>query len=71
MEDMNNYEEFAISEIANSNTSSYNELNNNKINSKKFEEKREISPINKQKFSLNNKIRRVNLCKKIVRKFKK
>ena len=65
----NNYE----SDISNSNTSSYNELNNNKIKIKKFEEKREISPINKtkQKFNLNNKIRRVNLCKKIVRKFKK
>ena len=61
---MNNYEEFNITDMANSNTSSYNELNSNKINSKKFEEKREISPINKQKFSLNNKIRRVNLCKK-------
>ena len=71
IEDMNNYEEFNITDMANSNTSSYNELNSNKINSKKFEEKREISPINKQKFSLNNKIRRVNLCKKIVRKFKK
>ena len=65
----NNYE----SDISNLNTSSYNELNNNKIKIKKFEEKREISPINKtkQKFNLNNKIRRVNLCKKIVRKFKK
>ena len=75
----NNYEEYNInsfsniSDISNSNTSSYNELNSNKIKIKKFEEKREISPINKskQKFNLNNKIRRVNLCKKIVRKFKK
>ncbi len=75
----NNYEEYNISnssnisDISNSYTSSCNELNNNKKKIKKFEEKREISPINKtkQKFNLNNKIRRVNLCKKIVRKFKK
>ena len=71
IDNMNNYEEFYNSEISNSNTSSYNDFNNNKIKTKKFEEKREISPINKQKFNLNNKIRRVNLCKKIVRKFKK
>ena len=71
-DNINNSEEFNISDISNSNTSSYNELNN-KINIKKFEEKREIQSINnsKQKFNLNNKIRRVNLCKKIVRKFKK
>ena len=71
IDNLNNYEEFCNSDISNSNTSSYNELNSYKIKSKKFEEKREISPINKQKFNLNNKIRRVNLCKKIVRKFKK
>ena len=72
-DNINNSEEFNISDISNSNTSSYNELNNKKINIKKFEEKREIQSINnsKQKFNLNNKIRRVNLCKKIVRKFKK
>ena len=71
-DNINNSEEFNISDISNSNTSSYNELNN-KINIKKIEEKREIQSINnsKQKFNLNNKIRRVNLCKKIVRKFKK
>ena len=72
-DNINNSEEFNISDISNSNTSSYNELNNKKINIKKIEEKREIQSINnnKQKFNLNNKIRRVNLCKKIVRKFKK
>ena len=71
IDNLNNYEDFYNMDISNSNTSSYNELNNNKLKGKKFEEKREISPINNQKFSLNNKIRRVNLCKKIVRKFKK
>ena len=71
IDNLNNYEEFYNSEISNSNTGSYNDFNNNKIKAKKFEEKREISPINKQKFNLNNKIRRVNLCKKIVRKFRK
>ena len=71
---MNNSEECNMNDISNSNTSSCIELNLKKINSKKFEEKRENSPImnnDKQKFNLNNKIRRVNLCKKIVRKFKK
>ena len=72
-DNINNTEEFNISEISNSYASSLNELNNNKIKIKKFDEKREISPINnnKQKFNLNNKIRRVNLYKKIVRKFRK
>ena len=72
-DNINNTEEFNISEISNSYASSFNELNNNKIKIKKFDEKREISPINnnKQKFNLNNKIRRVNLYKKIVRKFRK
>ena len=72
-DNINNTEEFNISEISNSYVSSFNELNNNKIKIKKFDEKREISPINnnKQKFNLNNKIRRVNLYKKIVRKFRK
>ena len=73
MDNINNSEEYNISDVSNSNTSSYYEINNHKIKIKKFEEKREISNINnnKQKFNLNNKIRRVNLCKKIVRKFKK
>ena len=72
-DNINNTEEFNISEISNFYVSSFNELNNNKIKIKKFDEKREISPINnnKQKFNLNNKIRRVNLYKKIVRKFRK
>ena len=72
-DNINNTEEFNISEISNSYASSFNELNNIKIKIKKFDEKREISPINnnKQKFNLNNKIRRVNLYKKIVRKFRK
>ena len=72
-DNINNTEEFNISEISNSYAGSFNELNNNKIKIKKFDEKREISPINnnKQKFNLNNKIRRVNLYKKIVRKFRK
>ena len=72
-DNINNTEQFNISEISNSYASSFNELNNNKIKIKKFDEKREISPINnnKQKFNLNNKIRRVNLYKKIVRKFRK
>ena len=72
-DNINNTEEFNISEISNSYANSLNELNNNKIKIKKFDEKREISPINnnKQKFNLNNKIRRVNLYKKIVRKFRK
>ena len=72
MDNINNSEEYNISDVSNSNTSSYYEINNHKIKIKKFEEKREISNINnnKQKFNLNNKIRRVNLCKKIVRKFK-
>ena len=72
-DNINNTEEFNISEISNSYASSFNELNNNKIKIKKFDEKREISPINnnKKKFNLNNKIRRVNLYKKIVRKFRK
>ena len=58
------------SEISNS----FPELNNyrNKIDSKKFIEKNEFSSLNnKEKSSFNSKIRRVNLCKKIVRKFKK
>ena len=73
IDNINNPEEYNIYAISNSNTSSYNEINNNKIKIKKFQEKREISNINnnQQKFNLNNKIRRVNLCKKIVRKFKK
>ena len=74
MDNFNNSEEYNnISDTSNYNTSIYNELNRNKINIKKFEEKREIQSINNntQKFSLNNKIRRVNLCKKIVRRFKK
>ena len=73
IDNINNSEEYNICAISNSNTSSYNEINNNKIKIKKLQEKREISNINnnQQKFYLNNKIRRVNLCKKIVRKFKK
>ena len=49
------------------------EINNNhKIDSKKFVEKNEFSSFeNKEKSNFHNKIRRVNLCKKIVRKFKK
>ena len=48
------------------------EINRNKIDSKKFVEKNEFSSFdNKEKCNFSNKIRRVNLCKKIVRKFKK
>ena len=47
------------------------EINRNKIESKKFLEKNDSSFDNKEKYNFNNKIRRVNLCKKIVRKFRK
>ena len=45
--------------------------NRNKIDSKKFLEKNELYFDCKEKCTFNNKIRRVNLCKKIVRKFRK
>lgn len=72
----NNTEEFN-NEVSNSNT--YSEINNNrneiyrnKIESKQFVEKKDFSLFdNKEKYNFSNKIRRVNLCKKIVRKFKK
>ena len=67
-EDSNNHN---CSDISNSNICT-EVNNNNKIDSKKFLEKNEISSLeNKEKSKFNNKIRRVNLCKKIVRKFKK
>ena len=47
------------------------EINRNKIESKKFQEKNDSSFDYKEKYNFNNKIRRVNLCKKIVRKFRK
>ena len=73
IDNINNSEEYNISYMTNSNASSYNEINSNKIKIKKVEEKRETSNLNsnQQKFNLSSKIRRVNLCKKIVRKFKK
>ena len=71
----NNY-----SDISNNNTnpeinSSINnniEINQNKLDSKKFLEKNDFTSFdNKEKCNFSSKIRRVNLCKKIVRKFKK
>ena len=65
------------SDISNNNTYSEinnnrNEINRNKIDSKKFVEKNDFSSLdNKEKSNFSNKIRKVNLCKKIVRKFKK
>jgi hypothetical protein len=66
-EELNNHN---CRDISNSNICS--EINNHKIDSKKFLEKNEFSSFeNKEKSNFHNKIRRVNLCKKIVRKFKK
>lgn len=67
-EELNNHN---CRDISNSNICS--EINNNhKIDSKKFLEKNDFSSFeNKEKSNFHNKIRRVNLCKKIVRKFKK
>ena len=59
-----------ISNIYNENRQ--RETNRNQIDSKKFLEKNEFTSFyNKETCNFNNKIRRVNLCKKIVRKFKK
>ena len=56
----------------NNNSNNRIEINQNKLDSKKFLEKNEFSSFdNKEKCNFNSKIRRVNLCKKIVRKFKK
>ena len=79
---INNSEEFNnnnnCSDISNSNigpeinNGNQIEINHNKIDSKNFLEKKEFFAFdNKEKCNFNNKIRRVNLCKKIVRKFKK
>ena len=67
-EELNNHN---CRDISNSNNCS--EINNNhKIDSKIFLEKNDFSSFeNKEKSNFHNKIRRVNLCKKIVRKFKK
>ena len=67
---INNTEEGNISDIS---YNSSHDICGNKKNIKKHEEKTESSLMNngKQTFLINNKIRRVNLCKKIVRKFKK
>ena len=79
----NNNDEFNnnnYSDISNNNTNpeinnsiiNNIDINQNKLDSKKFLEKNDFSSFdNKEKCNFNSKIRRVNLCKKIVRKFKK
>ena len=63
-----NYTDLSYSEINNNR----NDIYRNKLDSKKYVEKNDCSSFdNKEKCNFSNKIRRVNLCKKIVRKFKK
>jgi hypothetical protein len=71
-DEYNNCNSNEISHISNISSANRRREINNQLDSKKFLEKNECTSFcNKENYNFNNKIRRVNLCKKIVRKFKK